>query len=87
MEKHIDGLIGRYPILKGCREDILAGYRMMEACYERDGKLLIAGNGGSAADSEHMAGELMKRFRMPRPLVSGREREASLSEAPPVVIP
>lgn len=66
MERHIDGLIGRYPALRGCQEDILAGYRMMEACYERDGKILIAGNGGSAADSEHMAGELMKRFRMPR---------------------
>ena len=40
----------------------------MEECYERDGKLLIAGNGGSAADSEHIAGELMKRFKTPRPV-------------------
>lgn len=38
----------------------------MEECYEHDGKLLIAGNGGSAADSEHIAGELMKRFETPR---------------------
>ena len=40
----------------------------MEECYARDGKILIAGNGGSAADSEHIAGELMKRFKMPRPV-------------------
>lgn len=40
----------------------------MENCYENDGKLLIAGNGGSAADSEHMAGELMKRFKISRPV-------------------
>ena len=37
----------------------------MEECYENGGKLLIAGNGGSAADSEHIAGELMKRFKTP----------------------
>ena len=40
----------------------------MEDCYSHDGKLLIAGNGGSAADSEHIAGELMKRFETPRPV-------------------
>ena len=40
----------------------------MEECYAHDGKLLIAGNGGSAADSEHIAGELMKRFKTPRPV-------------------
>jgi D-sedoheptulose 7-phosphate isomerase len=42
----------------------------MEECYEHDGKLLIAGNGGSAADSEHIAGELMKRFKIPRPVTA-----------------
>ena len=40
----------------------------MEEAYESNNKLLIAGNGGSAADSEHIAGELMKRFRTPRPV-------------------
>lgn len=43
-------------------------YQILEDCYQHDGKLLIAGNGGSAADSEHMAGELMKRFKRPRPV-------------------
>lgn len=66
--KHIDHLINRYPVLETCRKDLTDAYLLMEECYLRDGKLLIAGNGGSAADSEHIAGELMKRFRIPRPV-------------------
>ena len=68
LEKHIDLLISRYPVLKVCRADIINAYSIMEECYENDGKLLVAGNGGSAADSEHIAGELMKRFKIPRPV-------------------
>lgn len=69
--KHIDLLISRYPRLESCREDIFKAYQVMEECYAHDGKLLIAGNGGSAADSEHIAGELMKRFKTPRPVPPG----------------
>lgn len=68
IEKHINLLIERYPVLEKCRESIIDAYLIMEECYENDGKILIAGNGGSAADSEHIAGELMKRFRLPRPI-------------------
>lgn len=64
----IDSLISRYPQLASCKKDILAAYQILVECYERDGKLLVAGNGGSAADSEHIAGELMKRFKTPRPV-------------------
>ena len=64
----VDKLIERYPILAPCRQDIIDAYLVMEESYEQDGKLLIAGNGGSAADSEHIAGELMKRFKTPRPV-------------------
>lgn len=56
----------RYPVLEACKEEIIGGYELMEECYKNGGKLLIAGNGGSAADSEHIAGELMKRFKIPR---------------------
>ena len=66
--KHIDFLIERYPVLEKCRESIADAYMIMEESYINGGKLLIAGNGGSAADCEHMAGELMKRFRIPRPV-------------------
>ena len=70
IQKHLDELINRYPQLAVCRSDIEAAYEVMEAAYEKDHKLLIAGNGGSAADSEHIAGELMKRFKTPRPVPS-----------------
>ena len=68
LEKHIDLLIERYPILEECRQSLIEAYLIMEKAYEGDHKLLIAGNGGSAADSEHIAGELMKRFKNPRPV-------------------
>ena len=70
LEKHIDLLIERYPILEECRQSLIDAYLIMEEAYEGDHKLLIAGNGGSAADSEHIAGELMKRFKTPRPVTS-----------------
>ena len=68
LEKHIDLLIERYPILEECRQSIIDAYLIMEEAYDGDHKLLIAGNGGSAADAEHIAGELMKRFKTPRPV-------------------
>lgn len=66
--KHLDLLIDRYPQLAECKESIEQAYRLLEECYINDHKLLIAGNGGSAADSEHIAGELMKRFKIQRPV-------------------
>lgn len=68
LQKHIDLLLKRYPKLCGIEHDIINGYLLMEDCFAKDGKLLIAGNGGSAADAEHIAGELMKRFKTPRPV-------------------
>jgi len=68
LQKHIDTLLTRYPVLSVCRDDIIKAYEIMEEAYASDHKLLIAGNGGSAADSEHIAGELMKRFKTPRPV-------------------
>ena len=68
LKKHVDLLIKRYPVLEFCQKEIVNAFFIMEDCYEHDGKLLIAGNGGSAADSEHIAGELMKRFKAPRPV-------------------
>lgn len=68
ISKHVDLLIKRYPQLEICRQSIYDAYLVLEECYINDKKLLIAGNGGSAADSEHIAGELMKRFKLPRPI-------------------
>lgn len=66
--EHLDHLVERYPALNACREEIAGACRVLENCYASGGKLLIAGNGGSAADAEHIAGELMKRFERPRPV-------------------
>ena len=52
--KHIDLLMERYPKLEAVRQEIIDAYLLMEESYRNGGKLLIAGNGGSAADSEHM---------------------------------
>lgn len=60
--RFLDELTERYPALMAVREEILEAYRILEACYEQGGKLLVAGNGGSAADAEHIVGELMKGF-------------------------
>lgn len=65
---HVDELIRRYPALEAVRKSIIDAYLLLEETYAHGGKLLIAGNGGSAADAEHIAGELMKRFKTPRPV-------------------
>ena len=64
--RHVDLLIERYPILEVCKEDIIKAYRCLEESYDKEGKLLVCGNGGSAADSEHIVGELMKEFAKKR---------------------
>lgn len=64
--KHLDLLIARHPSLESVKDDVIAAYFLMEECYENGGKLLVAGNGGSAADAEHIVGELMKGFKRSR---------------------
>lgn len=64
--RHIDLLVERYASLESARNDIVAAYLLLEESYENGGKLLVAGNGGSAADAEHIVGELMKGFKLPR---------------------
>ena len=64
--KHLDILISRYPVLEESRQDIEKAYLILEECYREKKKVLIAGNGGSAADAEHIVGELMKGFKLPR---------------------
>lgn len=66
LQGYVDDLIRRYPKLESSKDFIISAYLIMVRSYENGGKLLIAGNGGSAADSEHIAGELMKSFRLKR---------------------
>lgn len=66
IQKHIDLLIERYPSLSVCKDDIESAYKIFEECFKNGNKLLIAGNGGSCADAEHIVGELMKGFKLKR---------------------
>lgn len=75
----MDRLIERYPALKECGEDIAAAVRLVIDTYQAGGKLLLAGNGGSAADCEHISGELLKGFMSKRPLSEEKRREMCAS--------
>ena len=60
--KHIEELIERYPNLSVCEDSIRKAAEVLIDSYKKGGKLLVAGNGGSAADSDHITGELLKSF-------------------------
>ena len=64
----LNELLNRYPSLCKCKEDIEKAAKAIIECYEKGGKLLLCGNGGSCADCEHIVGELMKGFLKKRPL-------------------
>lgn len=70
MEDQLNLLIERYPKLLVCKEDIKNAYELLEATYSNGCKLLVCGNGGSASDSEHIVGELMKEFKLKRKVYS-----------------
>lgn len=69
-------LMERYPVLQVCREEIQKAVDLWCKAYENGGKLLLCGNGGSCADAQHIAGELMKGFLKKRPLTG--EQKASM---------
>lgn len=64
--KILDDTLMRHPRLEGQRQNILSAFEILQNCVKSGGKILICGNGGSAADSEHIAGELLKRFKKQR---------------------
>lgn len=66
MKSILDELYERYPQLKGCEGEISKAYEILLACCRAGGTVLTCGNGGSAADAEHIVGELMKKFRKHR---------------------
>ena len=73
-------LYKRYEALRGILSDIEKARSEMICCYERGGKILLAGNGGSAADCDHIVGELMKGFLMKRPLTSTQKEKMQPNE-------
>lgn len=63
MTNVFEELYERYPQLRGCEGEIARACGLLVACYRNGGKVLTCGNGGSAADAEHIVGELLKKFR------------------------
>lgn len=64
----IDELLERYQQLTVCKETMIQAFSLLSHCFRNNSKLLVCGNGGSAADAEHIVGELMKGFKNPRKL-------------------
>ena len=66
LTKHLELLLERYPALRVCKSEIIKAYDILETSFADGRKLLVCGNGGSASDSEHIVGELMKEFKLKR---------------------
>lgn len=78
----LENLVHCYPMLEVVCDEIKSAYEKMAACYSQGGKLLIAGNGGSCSDAQHMVGELMKGFRNMRPLPEKEQDNLSRIDDP-----
>ena len=79
----IEELVKRYPVLESVKGQIEDAYKILETCYEDGGKLLIAGNGGSSSDAQHIVGELMKGFEKKRSL--SKMQQELLQKVDPVM--
>ncbi len=77
----LDALLARHAELSVCEGDIQKAVQLLIASYRKDGRLLICGNGGSCADGQHIVGELMKGFILPRHI--GAADEATLLSLDP----
>jgi D-sedoheptulose 7-phosphate isomerase len=66
MHDILDAMLKKYPELNTCRREIEKSWKILKASFQDGGKLLVCGNGGSAADGEHIVGELMKGYRLHR---------------------
>lgn len=73
MNKIFGELLERYPQLKCCSGEIISAFEIMKDGFSKGGKLLCCGNGGSAADCDHLVGELMKGFLKKRPLAEAEK--------------
>ena len=74
MDEYLNKMLEQYPVLQDERTPILDAYLTLEKCYRNGGKLLVAGNGGSCCDAQHIVAELMKGFKLPRSLQNEKKR-------------
>jgi len=66
MSREVEKLCERHPALVSCKQDIECAINLIKNCYKAGNKVITCGNGGSAADAEHIVGELMKGSRKKR---------------------
>ena len=85
LRNHLSSLFSDHPALIVCERDIAAAYSELSACFRNGGKLLVCGNGGSAADSAHIVGELMKGFHLKRKIPGASGPLARLQGALPAI--
>ena len=80
---HLELLVKRYPVLESVKIKIEESYEILRRCYEAGGKVIIGGNGGSCSDAEHIVGELMKGFVLPR--TPDADMQKALTDVDPVL--
>ncbi|MDC7230680.1 MAG: SIS domain-containing protein [Sphaerochaetaceae bacterium] len=83
--KLIQELITRIPELEQCELSIVQAFEILKATYRNTGKVLCCGNGGSAADCEHIVGELMKGFLLPREVITQSFPDRKLQNGLPAI--
>jgi len=76
----VEELVTRYPVLRPAAGDVERAFGVMVEAFDAGAKLLVCGNGGSAADAEHFTAELLKSFECDRPIKGGRGLPAGLGE-------
>ena len=79
--RFLTDLVERLPALGSCQDTLEKAFELWAQTYRQDGKALLCGNGGSAADCDHIVGELMKGFILRRPLPA--QTQAALNEISP----
>ncbi len=70
----MEELLTRYPALAVCEDALMDALALMLETYEKGGKIMACGNGGSCADAQHIVGELMKGFLLRRPMTAGQKK-------------
>ena len=80
MKKRLSLLLERYPVLQPCQNELRAALDLLVTAYQARNKLLVCGNGGSAADSEHIVAELMKGFLKCRPIPSSHAAQLEAAD-------